>query len=207
MSYRLDPTGGPDISADELADQLRDDEEMEEYVAQEAARQARIDKMRMEHFEKGRVKPHTRGGVVVTGYVRADRPASTIKLAPATSKAPSLGERIARIAGDPKNAEGFTYHEGRVQRVGKDKGFVVAAKDSPELRAKKLDSKEISSFVEEHGKGKSVGGWRDKKSGDYFLDVVEVHQDKDHALKLARERGELAIFDLSTGEEIRLDDG
>lgn len=156
----------------------------------------RITAMRKAHFSKGRVKAHLRQGVVVTSYDRTDRP----------KKLPSLGEKIARIAGDPDNAQGFTYHEGRVQEVGKDKGYVVAVKGSPELRAKSLDPKEISDFVNKHGAGKSVGGWRDEKSGDYFLDVVEVHQDKALALKLAKQRGELAIFDLSTGEEIRLDE-
>lgn len=49
-----------------------------------------------------------------------------------------------------------------------------------------------------------VGGWLDFQTGKYYLDISENVQDKEMALKLAKERKQLAIFDLSTFESIYL---
>lgn len=49
----------------------------------------------------------------------------------------------------------------------------------------------------------AVGVWYDK--GFVYLDVVNVVEDRDEAIRLGRERSQLAIYDLSAGAEIRLD--
>lgn len=227
MSTPLDPLAGPTMAAEEITDQLREDELLEEDIRAWAERERRVAKMREEHFAKSRVKPHMRGGVPVAGYTRADQPAA-IKPAVAGSHSPDkfvdvrtdskrgtvsgmtqpgkprakpdLGEKIAAIA--EKNHEGFTFHGGRVLEIGKDHGFVVAVKGSPSLALDKLDAGKISSWVAEHGQGKSVGGWKDNDANKYVLDIVEVHQDRATAIKLARERNEKAIFDIFEGKEI-----
>jgi hypothetical protein len=199
MSQQLDPAGGPYISPEEITEEMREDELLEEEIIAWAARERRISKMREEHFAKSRVRPHIRSGVAVVGYDRATNPAA-IKAGVAVLPRPTIGQRIADIAAD--NPDGFTFHGGRVLEVGKDSGYVVAAKGSPSLSLDKLDAGKISSWVGEHGKGKSVGGWKDSSSGKYVLDVVEVHHDRDTAIRLGRERDEKAIFDIKTGEEI-----
>ena len=49
-----------------------------------------------------------------------------------------------------------------------------------------------------------IGGWVDEEI--LYIDVVDFYQDRHEALKVARKRGELAIYDLGAGEEIRTDD-
>lgn len=50
--------------------------------------------------------------------------------------------------------------------------------------------------------GRLLGGWRDPADGRIYLDVSILVEDRDEALRLARENDELAIFDFSTGESI-----
>lgn len=49
-----------------------------------------------------------------------------------------------------------------------------------------------------------VGVWVDSASGKVYFDEVRIVEDRDEAIKLGREWGQLAIFDLNEGEEIRL---
>lgn len=50
----------------------------------------------------------------------------------------------------------------------------------------------------------SLGTWLDRETGTHYLDVVRTVRDREHALMLARQHKQLAIFDLAKGEEIRL---
>lgn len=47
------------------------------------------------------------------------------------------------------------------------------------------------------------GGWLDTETDITYLDVVTVLDSKEEALDLAVAHGELAIFDLGSGQEIR----
>lgn len=51
--------------------------------------------------------------------------------------------------------------------------------------------------------GKVFGGWVDTESGTTYLDVVTLFDSKEQALDLAVQHGELAIYDLGSGQEIR----
>lgn len=53
--------------------------------------------------------------------------------------------------------------------------------------------------------GHYLGGWQDKTTGKVYLEVSEVFPSRDDAIAAATARGELAIFDLSTLSDIRLD--
>jgi hypothetical protein len=52
-----------------------------------------------------------------------------------------------------------------------------------------------------------VGGWYDSQSGLYYFDSTRLFPEdqRDEALQFAQENGQLAVYVLSTGEEIRLD--
>ena len=52
-----------------------------------------------------------------------------------------------------------------------------------------------------------VGGWYDSQSGLYYFDSTRLFPEEqlDEALQFAQENGQLAVYVLSTGEEIRLD--
>lgn len=51
-------------------------------------------------------------------------------------------------------------------------------------------------------RGRFLGIWFADSSRGYVLDVVEIVRDRETGLQLGRDRGEEAIFDLSTGSEI-----
>ncbi|WP_148311580.1 hypothetical protein [Amycolatopsis japonica] len=53
--------------------------------------------------------------------------------------------------------------------------------------------------------GKVFGAWRDSETGITHLDVSTVVADSDKALTLAREHGEIAVWDYANGAEIRTD--
>lgn len=52
-----------------------------------------------------------------------------------------------------------------------------------------------------------VGGWYDSESGLYYFDSTRLFPEDqlEEALQFARDNGQLAVYVLSTGEEIRLD--
>lgn len=47
------------------------------------------------------------------------------------------------------------------------------------------------------------GAWVDPE-GILWLEPTEVYQDRETAIRIGRQRGEIAVFDLDTGEEIFL---
>lgn len=49
-----------------------------------------------------------------------------------------------------------------------------------------------------------AGAWRDSETGTVYLDTVATFETLREAIDFARERGEIAIFDLIAGDEIRL---
>lgn len=53
----------------------------------------------------------------------------------------------------------------------------------------------------------SIGTWKDESTGRIAIDVVETIGDREEALKRAAERGQDAIFDLETLEEVRVPGG
>lgn len=54
--------------------------------------------------------------------------------------------------------------------------------------------------------GRVFGGWRDPETGRVYLDVSAIVTDYSDAVSLACETGQMAIFDISAGESIRVED-
>lgn len=52
---------------------------------------------------------------------------------------------------------------------------------------------------------KYFGAWVDTETNQLYLDVVTVFQELEDALRHAKASGEIAIYDLFTGTEIRVD--
>jgi hypothetical protein len=48
--------------------------------------------------------------------------------------------------------------------------------------------------------GTGYGAWKSPDNGHIYFDVVDFYDDKESALEVARARGELAVFDIATGE-------
>lgn len=50
----------------------------------------------------------------------------------------------------------------------------------------------------------TLGSWRDGITGDIYVDFGDTYENRETALEVAAARGELAIFDLFDGVEVRL---
>jgi hypothetical protein len=53
--------------------------------------------------------------------------------------------------------------------------------------------------------GMMLGAWRDAKDGTVYLEVSEVFARPSDAIRVAKARGERAIYDLRSGRDIRVD--
>ncbi|MEU5299729.1 hypothetical protein ACH4YO_08055 [Streptomyces noursei] len=101
---------------------------------------------------------------------------------------------------------GFTWARGKINPIS---GYVVA---KPEFGRKIYgwsgSTAEIASFVADNllavasNERMWYGTW---VSGDVlYLDLVEIIEDREEAVRLGRERNELAIYDAATQSEISL---
>lgn len=71
-------------------------------------------------------------------------------------------------------------------------------------------SRESLTFVVEHALNYDgyVGGWLDSESGLYYFDNTKIFPEDqlEEALKFARENGQKAVYIISTGEEILVEE-
>lgn len=103
---------------------------------------------------------------------------------------------------------GFTINPRR--REGwVTKGFAVSVNpERAHLVFGQVDSLVLHTYVNDNWDllsqdGKMFGGWVDTDTGTTYLDVVTILDSKEEALSLAVQHGELAIYDLGSGQEIR----
>jgi hypothetical protein len=88
-------------------------------------------------------------------------------------------------------------------------GFAVSVRDCEHVIPwSDVTSVDVGRYVETHHTlltvpGYFLGAWLD--DGRLYLDVTMIIEDRAHALDVARRNAQLAIFDLSTGETVRLD--
>lgn len=71
------------------------------------------------------------------------------------------------------------------------------------IHAAAFELNDVLSWLDSEPAAEYVGAWHDV-DGTIYLDVVDVIDDLDTAVRIGRERGEIAIFDLATLTEIRL---
>jgi hypothetical protein len=88
------------------------------------------------------------------------------------------------------------------------KGFAVSVNPERTQTSQNPDASTLARYVLDNWdllsqEPKVFGGWLDTESGITYLDVVTVFDSKEEALDLAVQHGELAIFDLGSGQEIR----
>ena len=55
-----------------------------------------------------------------------------------------------------------------------------------------------------NGRILAFGGWYDSESGLFYYDATVIYQDREKAIEAGRANEQIAIFDLSNLEEIRL---
>ena len=106
------------------------------------------------------------------------------------------------------NPDGFTVNAATLQPV--TTGFAVAMKQTQNSFgteglakvANTIDALQASG--NQNGRALAFGGWYDSESGLYYFDATVIYQDREKAIEAGRANEQIAIFDLSNLEEIRL---
>ena len=106
------------------------------------------------------------------------------------------------------NPDGFTVNAATLQPV--TSGYAVALKRTQNSFGAEGLAK-VANVIEElqasgnlNGRILAFGGWYDSESGLYYYDATVIYQDREKAIEAGRANEQIAIFDLSNLEEIRL---
>lgn len=106
----------------------------------------------------------------------------------------------ALVAVAATHPEGFTWNinNGKLQTSG----VAVARKETQNsFGAEGLEN--VVKFALANGVP-CIGGWRDGATGLYYFDATEICATRDEAIQRGRENEQLAVFDISESEEIRI---
>lgn len=106
------------------------------------------------------------------------------------------------------NPEGFTVNATTLQPV--TTGYAVALKKTQNSFGVEGLAK-VANFIEElkdsgnlNGRILAFGGWYDTESGLYYYDATVIFANRAEAIEAGRANEQIAIFDLTNLEEIRL---
>ena len=118
----------------------------------------------------------------------------------------SVITKVAAIAA--LNPSGFTVDAATLQPV--TAGYAVAMKQTQNSFGTEGLAK-VANTIEElqasgnlNGRILAFGGWYDSESGLFYYDATVIYQDREKAIEAGRANEQIAIFDLSNLEEIRL---
>lgn len=117
-----------------------------------------------------------------------------------------LIKEVAAIAA--MNPSGFTVDAATLQPVAT--GYAVAMKQTQKsfgvegLKKVANTIEELQASGNQNGRALAFGGWYDSESGLYYYDATVIYQDRGKAIEAGRANEQIAIFDLSNLEEIRL---
>ena len=98
-----------------------------------------------------------------------------------------------------QNPDGFTVDITTLQKV--KKGISVAYLDTQDSFGDE-GLKIVLEHAEKHEN--KVGGWLNEEDGYFYYDSVNIYLDRNEAIQAGRENKQIAIFDLTTLELIKL---
>lgn len=108
-----------------------------------------------------------------------------------------------------KHPDGFTINP--YTQESPSKGYVVAPVKDAEIKIKysQIDNKHLKEYIRNLEIIESLskeqvyaGGWLNNDDGYYYLDAVYIVNDENQALYIASAADQLAIYDLTTSEDI-----
>ena len=106
------------------------------------------------------------------------------------------------------NPDGFTVNAATLQPI--TSGYAVALKRTQNSFGAEGLAK-VANVIDElqasgnlNGRILAFGGWYDSESGLFYYDATVIYQDREKAIEAGRANEQIAIFDLSNLEEIRL---
>ena len=97
--------------------------------------------------------------------------------------------------------DGFTVDKNTFEPI--TSGYSVAVADTQNSFGN-YGAAKVVSYANKHNEIKALGGWYNSKNGQFYYDAVIIVDTLEEALKLGRENGQLAIFDLNNMQEIEL---
>lgn len=99
-----------------------------------------------------------------------------------------------------KENGGFTYTGNLTKEQRYSVGLGIH-----ETVLEELTAQDILNYVEIVNQyGVVFGTWFNQDNKKYYLDLVEIHENKELALQVAKLRDEIAIYDLKENEEIKV---
>ena len=97
--------------------------------------------------------------------------------------------------------DGFTVDKNTFEPI--TSGYSVAVADTQNSFGN-YGAAKVVSYANKHNEIKALGGWYNSKNGQFYYDAVIIVDTLEEAMKLGRENGQLAIFDLNNMQEIEL---
>ena len=87
-------------------------------------------------------------------------------------------------------------------------GFAVSEYKDLELITSILTPNIINKYILDNinllNTGYCFGAWYNSDDGQYYLDIIRVHHSKEIAILKGMQASQLAIYNIATGQEIRL---
>ena len=110
-----------------------------------------------------------------------------------------VAERVWRYS--TTHPDGFTLNVSTMEVPSE--GICVAYSATQDCHSRDGLDYVVSHSLQHEG---YVGGWLDKADSLYYFDSVKIfpEAEREKALDFARQNGQIAVFVLSSGEEIRL---
>lgn len=99
------------------------------------------------------------------------------------------------------NPDGFTVDKNTFEPI--TSGYSVAVAETQNSFGN-YGAAKVVSYANKHEEITALGGWYNSKNGQFYFDAVIIVNDLETAIRLGRENGQIAIFDLNSMQEIEL---
>ena len=97
--------------------------------------------------------------------------------------------------------DGFTVNKNTFEPI--TTGYSVAVKETQNSFGN-YGAAKVVSYANKHQEINALGGWYNSKNNKFYFDAVIIVNDLETAIRLGRENGQIAIFDLNNMQEIEL---
>lgn len=99
------------------------------------------------------------------------------------------------------NPDGFTIDKNTFESI--TSGYSVAVAET-QNSFDNAGCARVVAYAAKHQEINALGGWYNSKNKKYYFDAVIIVDSLEEAIRLGRENGQLAIFDLNNMQEIEL---
>ena len=97
--------------------------------------------------------------------------------------------------------DGFTVNKNTFEPI--TSGYSVAVAETQNSFGN-YGAAKVVSYANKHKEINALGGWYNSKNNKFYFDAVIVVDTLQEAIRLGRENGQIAIFDLNKMQEIEL---